>query len=724
MTLNNANSGTTLATGGGTFFTDVATTLTYGPASPAIVGPGALIKDGAGTLWLNKACTYVGDTMITSGTLKQGTLNVIPFGNNAGNVTVAAGATFDMGSFVASVNGLSGAGTVDNIVGTPVTLVTIQIGNKNATSVFNGVIQNTVGTNQLFKTGTGTLTLGGVNTYSGATFLNTGTLKMGVVNSLPAAGQVRVTSPGTLDLAGFSQNINDLNGTGIVNNSGAAATLTVNATVAGGDLFSGTIKNTGLALALTMHGPTTLKLSGVNTYTAATTVKAVGTLQLGNIAAIPSGPGTGATTNDGTLDLNGFSPTLNALNGVNGLVDNTAAGTTTFSVGADNRSAAFNGVILNTGGHLALIKVGTGIQTVGGMNIYNGDTTVNAGTLQYGAGVPAAIPAGLVYGNVHLNSPGILDLNGNSPTINGLFGNGTVDNLAAGAATLTIGDADVTSTFAGPIQNSAGPVSLIKTGLGTLSLTAASAYHGGTTVSNGVLTANNVAGSATGTGPVMVLGGATISGSGFIQGDVSINTTSNSPGLLSPGTLALPGTVGTLHLAGNLTMNNATLLFDVSVSSNDLVVVTGNLNALQCKLNINPVAGFGPGTNTLFTYGGNLTLPTNGIVIGTAPGNYVYRILTNTPGVVKLVIAKPRPTLTHPLLTGNSLVLGGTGGPVNTGGTNGTYYYYVLTSTNLLLPLSQWSTLATNPFAADGSFNFTNLINFNVPQQFFILEVP
>ena len=100
---------------------------------------------------------------------------------------------------------------------------------------------------------------------------------------------------------------------------------------------------------------------------------------------------------------------------------------------------------------------------------------------------------------------------------------------------------------------------------------------------------------------------------------------------------------------------------------------------------------------------------------------------------MSLVIAAPptpRPTLAAPVLSGNSLVLGGSGGPPNgvgsgnNGSTNGTYYYYVLSSTNVAQPLPQWSPLATNPFAAGGNFSFTNLINSNLTQQFFILQVP
>jgi hypothetical protein len=65
---------------------------------------------------------------------------------------------------------------------------------------------------------------------------------------------------------------------------------------------------------------------------------------------------------------------------------------------------------------------------------------------------------------------------------------------------------------------------------------------------------------------------------------------------------------------------------------------------------------------------------------------------------------------------GNGLVLSGTGGP-----TNGTYN--VLTSSNLLVPVNQWTPVTTNQFNSQGQFIFTNPVSTNT-SQFFILKEP
>ena len=64
-----------------------------------------------------------------------------------------------------------------------------------------------------------------------------------------------------------------------------------------------------------------------------------------------------------------------------------------------------------------------------------------------------------------------------------------------------------------------------------------------------------------------------------------------------------------------------------------------------------------------------------------------------------------------------SFILSGTGG-----GSNGAYY--VLTTTNLTLPLTNWTYIATNQFDNLGGFIFTNVAQTNAPQQFYILQQP
>src|SRR5262249_38414707 len=127
--------------------------------------------------------------------------------------------TLDLNTFSETVNGLSGAGTVDTVAGgTP----TLTAGGNDQSSTFSGVIKNTAGTLALTKTGAGTLTLSGANPYSGDTTVSAGTLKLGAANVIPeGAGKGNVSLTGTLDLNPFSETINGLSGAGTVDNSAA-----------------------------------------------------------------------------------------------------------------------------------------------------------------------------------------------------------------------------------------------------------------------------------------------------------------------------------------------------------------------------------------------------------------------------------------------------------------------------------------------------------------------
>ncbi len=147
-----------------------------------------------------------------------------------------------------------------------------------------------------------------------------------------------------------------------------------------------------------------------------------------------------------------------------------------------------------------------------------------------------------VFGNGHFeidahNSPGV--------SIGSLEGDGLV---LLGANNLTIGTSNLSTTFAGSIQdgddgNTGG--SLTKIGSANLTLTSANTYTGRTIISGGILTANNTGGSATGSGAVRVMAG-TLGGSGIIAGPVALGTGGGSGAILGPGNGTVPGLL-TIH---------------------------------------------------------------------------------------------------------------------------------------------------------------------------------
>jgi hypothetical protein len=76
----------------------------------------------------------------------------------------------------------------------------------------------------------------------------------------------------------------------------------------------------------------------------------------------------------------------------------------------------------------------------------------------------------------------------------------------------------------------------------------------------------------------------------------------------------------------------------------------------------------------------------------------------------------PQPAITHISLSGTQLMLNGTNGLASAN-------YCVLTSTNLSLPLLQWTSIATNTLGANGNFSFTvsDVVNPSEAKRFFAL---
>jgi autotransporter-associated beta strand protein len=242
-------------------------------------------------------------------------------------------------------------------------------------------------------------------------------------------------------------------------------------------------------------------------------------------------------------------------------------------------------------------------------------------------------------------------------------------------------------------------------------LTGTNIYSAGTTINGGTLLLNNTNGSGTGSGIVTVAGGGTLGGTGVISGAVTVS----SGGMLAPG-----NPLGTLTVSNNLTLAGGSTTFmqvQHSPLANDAVKVTGTL-AEGGTLNITNIgtSALAAGDSFLLfnaaSYSGafaNVILPS--LPVGLAWNtNALY-----TAGTVSVVVTA-RPAIGSILISGNSLVFSGTGGVGNAN-------YYLLGTTNMATPLTNWPRLLTNQFDAAGNFNFTNGINSTSQQSFYLLQL-
>jgi autotransporter-associated beta strand protein len=327
-----------------------------------IAGNTGLTINGPGSLTINNSNGYSGGTNLLGGRLNLGNSAALgsgPLTIAGGTLDNTSGAAMTLaannaqnwnGSFTfGGSNPLNlGTGAV-TLSGSP-TVTVSGIGGLTVGGVIGGAGQ------RLTKAGPGLLTLTAVDTYSGGTTVNGGTLSL--QNQAVPSGGIVVNSNAMLQY----------NNSGSVTQSGVALS------------GAGTIQKTGTG-TLTFGGGNAvdwnLGAGGLIDVEAGTLVggNSIQDYWTGNLAGLKVA--SGATFNGVEANV-----VVDALSG-SGTISSgyPGAGYSNFTFGANGGSGTFSGVLTDAIGPGSFVKSGNGTQVLSGTNTYTGGTTVNGGTL-------------------------------------------------------------------------------------------------------------------------------------------------------------------------------------------------------------------------------------------------------------------------------------------------------------------------------------------------------
>jgi autotransporter-associated beta strand protein len=466
--------------GGSIFFNNgvfnVSTNATA-TAYTVLVTTNGLNKDsGGGILILAATNSYTGPTQVHEGFMRLGAPDVIPDLSPLSVSNNPNPATFDLNGYNETVGSLSANGKITLGAGR------LTVGADNTPQTFSGIISGAGG---LTKSGTGTQTLSGANSYTGQTIVSGGGLTLGASGVIADTSSILVNG-GTLNLGTFSETVGPvtLSSGSIVSSAGSGVftcgtvdvttgTMTPNKMVCGTiNLNGGTLATGGTGNGFGINCSGGLNINGGTATLAAGGVFAndvtlnSGTLIIGTTNVV----GTGTLwLNGGNVQLlNSTARTVTNPVSIGGDISFNVPGSSTFSGPVTltgqrtltvNNTNTISGSIGENAAGRGLTKLGAGtLVLTGAANSYSGPTTNSAGIIQ----VNATSTLGNGAGNLVLNGGTLLSSAARTvATANPVIL--TADSTVATTSTSTSANFE----FSGSIGGSAGTLSFVNNSAST-----------------------------------------------------------------------------------------------------------------------------------------------------------------------------------------------------------------------------------------------------------------
>jgi autotransporter-associated beta strand protein len=533
----------------------VTTSLLAGELDTVLFGAGTVAKTGSGLVTLSGRIEVSGGLTVSGGTLRLASADRIGDGVR---VTMEGG-VLDLSGTVETVGRVRLRG--GELVNGSLLANAYELESGSVSTVFGG-------TGSLVKTTAGEVVLNSVNTYSGATLVEAGVLRLGVDRALSAETGVSVSAGAELALGVTRQTVDSLRLEGGLVSGGV---LTARSVMLERGTISSVLAGTG-SLTKTTDGEAVL--SGVNTYAGATVVEA-GRLVLAGDGALSAL--TALTVRGGELALGLTRQSVGAVTLTGGVIRGGELTGTSYALESGLVDSVF-------AGGASLTKRGGGEAVLGRANTYVGGTFVEAGRLVMG------VDNALALGSALTVRGGELVLGATRQAL----GTVTLEDGTLSGGTLVSGGYVVRSGLATSVL--AGVGGLTKDSEGTVRLTGLNTFSGAVQVNGGTLrlegAGQTISSAVVGVdGGVLELGrGEQISDAAAVSlrggvfrfaagltGEVeTVRTFLNAGGVLETGANLLRGIGSTMRLAGG-----RTVVGDGGALSDHHLVISGGENLIQ-----------------------------------------------------------------------------------------------------------------------------------------------